>query len=234
MSYVGGTTTSAALSAIFFYLSRHPIVYARLADEIRTTFDSGRAIGTGPLLSGCRYLRAVIDETLRIAPPFLGTFWREQDPSHKHPFVVDGHVIPRGTIVGVNPYSLMHDEQYFPDPFQFRPERWLADSQDEEDIRARTLALKAFTPFAAGETGCLGKGMAYHEISLTIAKTLWYFDFQRPLGEAGTLGEGQPGRTDGRGRKDEYQLYDIATADHDGPNLVFKPRENFCTDLFSD
>lgn len=231
--YVGGTTTSAALSAIFFYLSRDPIVYAKLANEIRTTFESGRAIKTGPLLSGCKYLRAVIDETMRNAPPFLGTFWREQDPSHKRPFVVDGHVIPPGTIVGVNPYSLMHNETYFPGPFHFRPERWLADSQDEEGVDARALAHKAFTPFAAGETGCLGKGMAYHEISLTVAKTLWYFDFQSPLGEAGTLGEGQPGRTDGRHRKDEYQLFDIATADHDGPNLVFKPREDFCTELSS-
>lgn len=108
--YVGGTTTSAALSAAFFYLSRYPIVYAKLANEIRTNFLSGRAIKTGPLLSGCKYLRAVIDETLRIAPPFLGTFWREQDPSHKGPFVIDGHIIPPGTIVGVNPWSLMHND----------------------------------------------------------------------------------------------------------------------------
>lgn len=208
-------------------------MYARLANEVRTTFGSGRAIETGPLLSGCKYLRAVIDETLRVAPPFVGTFWREPDPSYKGPFVIDGHVIPPGTIVGVNPYSLMHNEKYFPDPFQFRPERWLDDSEDEE-LRACALARRAFSPFAAGETGCLGKGMAYHEISLTVAKMLWYFDFQYPLGEAGKLGEGQPGRTDGRGRKDEYQLYDIATADHDGPNLTFKPREDFCRELISD
>ncbi|KAJ4393463.1 hypothetical protein N0V93_002675 [Gnomoniopsis smithogilvyi] len=227
----GGTTTSTALSATFFYLSRHPIVYAKLANEIRTTFESGRAIETGPLLSGCRYLRAVIDETLRIAPPFVGTFWREPDQSYKGSFVVDGHVIPPGTIVGVNPYSLMHNEKYFPHPFQFRPERWLDDTEDEEQLGVRALSRRAFIPFAAGETGCLGKNMAYHEASLMVAKTLWYFDFQSPLGEAGQLGEGQPGRTDGRDRKDEYQLYDIATADHDGPNLIFKPREGFCRDL---
>lgn len=231
---IGGTTTSTALSAIFFYLSRHPSVYVKLASETRTTFRSGRAIETGPLLSGCTYLRAVIDETLRMAPPFVGTFWREADTSFKGPFVVDGHVIPAGTIVGVNPYCLMHNEKYFPEPFQFRPERWLDDEGDEEKRRAPGLARKAFSPFAAGETGCLGKAMAYHEICLTVAKTLWYFDFHSPPGDAGKLGEGEPGRTDGRDRRDEYQLYDVATADHDGPNLIFKPREGLGRDLISD
>lgn len=224
--FPGGTTLSAAVSAVFFYLSRHPAVYARLAAEIRTTFSSGRAIQGGPELSGCKYLRAVIDETMRVAPPFLGTFWREPHSSYVEPFVVDGQVIPRGTLVGVNPYCLMHNEAYFSEPFEYRPERWLAT--DTSTMR------EAFAPFSLGETGCLGKAMAYLETSLVVAKTLWYFDFEKAPGEAGKLGEGQPGKTDGRGRIDEYQLYDLAVADHDGPSLVFKPREDYSKDLETD
>jgi hypothetical protein len=71
--FAGGTTLSAALSAIFFYLSRDSNVYSRLATEIRTTFSSGDEIKSGAQLSGCKYLRATIDETLRVAPPFTGT-----------------------------------------------------------------------------------------------------------------------------------------------------------------
>ncbi|KAI4858580.1 cytochrome P450 [Hypoxylon rubiginosum] len=231
----GGTTISAALSAIFFYLSRHPTVYARLAREIRTTFSSGSAIQGGPQMSGCKYLRAVIDETMRVAPPFVGTFWREPYSSHTKPFVVDGHVIPRGVLVGVNPYCLMHNEAYFPEPFAFRPERWLgpADgtSESPEAERARSAMRGAFAPFASGDTGCLGKAMAYYETSLVVAKTLWYFDFEKAPGEAGRLGEGEPGRKDGRHRTDEYQLFDLAVADHDGPNLVFKPRAGYWKEL---
>ena len=226
----GGTTLSAALSATFFYLSRSPTAYNRLAAEIRTTFPSGRAISNGSLLAGCKYLRAVIDETLRVAPPFVGTFWREPYVEHTTPFEVDGHVIPRGTMVGVNPYCVMHNEAYFPEPFAFRPERWLGvDGDGEEKARAEMRA--AFAPFALGETGCLGKAMAYHEMSLVVAKTLWYFDFERAQGEAGRLGEGQPGSTDGRDRVEEYQLFDLAVADHDGPNLVFTPREDYWREL---
>ncbi|KAF7884387.1 uncharacterized protein EAF02_004723 [Botrytis sinoallii] len=225
----GGTTLSAALSSLFFYLSRHPTAYTLLATEIRDTFSSGLDIKSGAQLSSCKYLRACIDETLRMSPPFLATFWREPYSDHTEPFVVDGHVIPRSTMVGVNPYCVMHNEEYFPEPFAFRPERWLTSEEGgfrtpkEEQNLASMRA--AFAPFALGDTGCLGKAMAYHETCLAIAKTLWYFDFEKASGEAGKLGEGQPGNMNGRDRVDEYQLLDLAVADHDGPNLVFAPRE---------
>ncbi|TGO65299.1 hypothetical protein BCON_0003g00940 [Botryotinia convoluta] len=214
----GGTTLSAALSSLFFYLSRHPTANTLLATEIRDTFSSGLDIKSGAQLSSCKYLRACIDETLRMSPPFLATFWREPYSDHTEPFVVDGHVIPHGTMVGVNPYCVMHNEEYFPEPFAFRPERWLASEEGsfrqqltshllnstpkEEQNLASMRA--AFAPFALGDTGCLGKAMAYHETSLAIAKTLWV---------------------------DEYQLLDLAVADHDGPNLVVAPRKEYWREL---
>lgn len=246
----GGMTVSTLMSAVFFYLSRHPDVYARLAAEIRTTFTSGRAIASGPQLSSCGYLRAVIDETMRVAPPTTATPWREDDvysattpPRSDGPLVVDGHVIPRGTAVGVSLYSLLHNEAYFADPFAFRPERWLdadadADAEQgktdggsgEEDPRA-TMMRRAFAPFALGDRACAGKAMAYLETSLTVAKTLWYFDLETAPGDAGRVGGGTPGSRGGRGRVDEYQLYDVFTADHDGPNVVLRPRAQFADEL---
>ncbi|KAI1843864.1 hypothetical protein JX265_003760 [Neoarthrinium moseri] len=236
----GGMTVSTLMSAIFFYLSHHPDVYARLATEIRTTFNSGRDIASGPRLSSCRYLRAVIDETMRAAPPTTATPWREDDvysatpPRSEGPLVVDGHVIPPGTSVGVNLYSLLHNEALFPGPFEFHPERWLTIDEEEDGAYGKEVQAtmrRAFAPFALGDRGCAGKAMAYLEASLTIAKTLWYFDFEAAPGKAGKVGGGTPGRTDGRERVDEYQLYDIFTADHDGPNVVLKPRAQFTNEL---
>ncbi|TGO42976.1 hypothetical protein BHYA_0004g01020 [Botrytis hyacinthi] len=231
----GGTILSAALSSLFFYLSRHPAAYTLLANEIRDTFSSDLDIKGGAQLSSCKYLRACIDETLRMSPPFLATFWREPYSDHTEPFVVDGHVIPRGTMVGVDPYRVMHNEEYFPEPFAFRPERQQLTSHllnstptDEQNLASMRAA---FAPFALGDTGCLGKAMAYLETSLAIAKTLWYFDFEKASGEAGKLGEGQLGNMNGRDRVDEYQLLDLAVADHDGPNLVFAPREEYWREL---
>lgn len=231
--HAGGTTTATAISTVFYYLSRHPAAYAQLAGEVRTTFASGRDIRSGQQLSTCRFLRAVIDESLRISPPTPGVMWRQKDPLCDEPLVVDGHVIPPGTLVGVGTYSLMHNPEYFPDPFEFRPQRWLDGDDDiPEENYARAVMRRAFVPFMLGDRACAGKAVAYMEISLTVAKTLWYFDFEKAPGKAGELGSGQKGAGGGRGRPDEYQLYDRFMAEHEGPNLKFRPRGSFWEELF--
>ncbi|KAI1273439.1 cytochrome P450 [Xylaria sp. FL0933] len=225
----GAFSTSAGICALFFYLSRNQSCYERLAKEIRTAFISASEIRNGPQLSNCHYLRACIDETLRIAPPVPGTLWRELASDEKHnPLIIDGHVIPPETQVGVNIYALHHNENYFPDPYAFKPERWLASETPESQ---RSLMYKAFTPFSIGYRGCAGKAMAYLETSLVIAKTLWHFNFKAAPGRLGEVGGGILGRADGRGRPDEYQLYDVIAGEHDGPYLVFSPRDNVCVDL---
>ncbi|KAI1748764.1 cytochrome P450 [Xylaria castorea] len=225
----GAFSTSAGICAMFFYLSHNPRCYERLAEEIRTTFMNDLEIRSGPKLSNCHYLRACIDETLRIAPPVPGTLWRELASDQKHnPLIIDGHVVPPETQVGVNIYALHHNENYFPDPYAFKPERWLASETPESQ---KNLMHEAFTPFSIGYRGCAGKAMAYLETSLVFARTLWYFNFKLAPGQLGRVGSGTPGRTDGRGRPDEYQLYDVIAGQHDGPYLVFAPRDKVCADL---
>ncbi|KAH9901774.1 cytochrome P450 [Xylariomycetidae sp. FL2044] len=226
----GGTPPATVMSALFFYLSRYPDVYQRLSKEIRETFASGDDIRGGPLLTSCKYLRACIEETLRMAPPNVSTLWREQIENDQDtgPLVVDGHVVPRGTQVGVNIYALHHNEKYFRNPFTFDPGRWLEDTQGSDETRPTTTttftAHKAFVPFIAGPRSCAGKAMAYLEISLVMAKTIWFFDFEPAPGPLGRVGQGGPKRGDGRGRADEFQVYDVFNAHHDGPYLVFRPR----------
>lgn len=179
-----------------------------------------------PQLTGCQYLRACIDETLRISPPVPGTLWREISSDHNaEPVIIDGYAIPKGILFGVNTYALHHNEEYFPDPFSFQPERWLPEYTSEAQIN---LMRGAFASFSLGSRGCAGKSMAYLEASLVIAKTMWYFDFEVAPGSAGDLGLGEISRqdVDGSNRKEyEYHLDDIFTAAHDGPNLAFFARE---------
>lgn len=207
------------VAALFFYLSRKSLCYDKLAHEIRTTFKSSSDIRNCPELSGCQYLRACIDEALRMSPPAPGTPWREQTDST--PLIIDGHVIPRGTHVGVNVYSILHNEKYFPDPFVFTPERWLSLSEEQTKIMR-----DAFIPFSAGSRTCAGKAMAYLEASLVIAKTLWHFDFRKAEGALGEVGAGSSSNSYGRHRPEEFQLFEMISSTHDGPNLVFHPRVN--------
>lgn len=197
----GGDTTTTAISALSFYLSRNRDVYQKLAAEIRTRFTDHEDIRGGQKLASCRYLRACIDEALRISPP------------------VTGHVIPPSTQVGVNIYSLHHNETYFERQFNFDPDRWLV-----EDAATLTRMHSAFCPFSLGGRGCAGKSMAYLEANLVLAKTIWLFDFELAPGKMGEAGEGGKGKGRQRERPSEFQLYDTFGSRHDGPNLLFHRR----------
>ncbi|OTB19780.1 hypothetical protein K445DRAFT_150069 [Daldinia sp. EC12] len=215
----GSDTTATAISAAAFYLSRNPECYKKLVQEIRSTFTSAQDIKIGPQFASCHYLRACINEALRMAPPVPGTLWRSQDPNDNQPLVIDGHVIPKGTLFGVSAYAIHHNEAYFPDPFKFKPERWL-----EGHTPASKLAHDAFAAFSVGSRSCPGKSMAYLESSLVLAKTLWYFDFEAAPDDLAGIGGGKEGGPSGRTRPGEFQLEDIFTAKHDGPYLVFRSR----------
>lgn len=234
----GGTTVATAMCGVFFHLARHPKVYSRLCDEIRQDFSSAQEIRLGQKLSNCKYLRAVIDEALRISPPSLTPIWREPEATYNQPLIVDGHVIPRGTQVSIHLYSILHDEKYFPEPFLFRPERWLeledetpSSSTTQEQREVQATMRRAQVNFGLGERNCAGKSMAYMETSLVIARTLWHFDFESAPGKLGTLGQGQARTSEPWDQPDQFELFDILIAEHDGPNLVFKTRTEIAHEM---
>lgn len=214
LSGLAGDTTKTAVAATFFYLSQNAQCYQKLANEIRSSFTNGSEI-RGPTMVGCQYLRACIDEAMRMSPPVAGILWREAYPSEQ-PFTVDGHVIPPGTTVGVNIYSIHHNEEYFPDSFTYRPERWIDDERT--------------APFSVGPRGCAGKTMAYLEISLVVAKIMWYFDF-RAVPRSGEAQARKTGTTDESEPDGVFKLLDNFTSSHDGPHLEFQPRGEYCKEL---
>lgn len=209
------------MAAAFFYLSRNHTAYERLAFEIRNRFSSGKEICQGTQLSSCDYLRAVIDEALRLSTGTVSN-WRVQTPSSiaaGEQLVVDGHVIPPGTEIATNAFSFMRNPDYYHEPLSFRPERWLEGSEEQRAIMRR-----AFIPFSLGSRSCAGQAMANLELSLTIARTFWYFDFERAPGETGRLGEVQ-------GAPGEFRLEDSTIVGHNGPNLILKARADYWREL---
>ena len=140
---VSDTITSATY-VLLFYLSRNLKVDEKLAPEIRGAgFETAANIRVGPTLSRYVYLRASITETLRLSPPVTGALWRERDPPSTLPIIVDGHVVPPGTQVGVSTYALYHNAEFFPEPFRFLPDRWLTD--DETALRRMDSAFATFS-----------------------------------------------------------------------------------------
>ncbi len=219
----GSDTTSTALAASFFYLVHNPKTLEILNKEVREKFDDAEEIHTGPKLNECTYLRAVIDEAMRLSPPVGGILPREVLPggltiSHNN---LDLH-IPAGIVVGTPHYALHHNPAYFPDPFTFSPDRWIPDSSPNITKDSVALAQSAFCPFSVGPRGCIGKGLAYNELMTSLARTVFMYDMK--LADGIRVGEGSPKLEWGRQRKGEYQLRDSFTSLKDGPFVQFRLR----------
>ena len=251
----GGDTTSLAISALLFYLSRSPASYIKLTQEIRTAFRSFADIRHGPLLSSLQYLRACIDEAMRMSPAIGSVLWREaQDGGAR--ITADRIVIGAGCEVGTPTYALHHNEEIWgSDSFEYKPERWIESPENpKERIKQQS---KAFIPFSAGSRACLGKPLAMLECNLIIARLLYALDFKLPttleygpewayLGQGGSEGYGvggwgqsadagvrclgKEGKELGRHRENEYQLFDQFTAGKSGPGLVWRLREEITLD----
>ena len=214
---IGSDTTSTAVAGLFFYLTRNPKVYERLTKEIRSTFTSVDEINLGTALSSCVYLRACIDETMRISPSVGSALWREVDTNGAE---IDGMYIPAGCDVGTSIYSIHHHPVYYPEPFKFKPERWLVGGKDGVKAEDLAVAQGAFNPFSLGPRGCIGRGLAIAEMQLLMATIVFTFDFKCDS----SLGEGKVAQELGRDKPWEFQLHDHVTAAKEGPIVQFRER----------
>lgn len=90
----GSDTTSTALSAVMYYLARNPDKLDILQKEIRGAFNGVGEISSGKQLTNCNYLKACVDEAMRLAPPVPGLLPREVTAPEG--IVVDGVFLPQG------------------------------------------------------------------------------------------------------------------------------------------
>ncbi|KAL9579004.1 MAG: hypothetical protein Q9212_005359 [Teloschistes hypoglaucus] len=213
----GADTTSTTIAAMFFYLVRNSEVYRRLTDEVRGTFKTAEDICTGSQLGSCRYLRAFIDEALRMNAPVSAELPRQAEAGG---IAIDGQFLPQGTEVAVSLYSLHHNEDFHHDAFHFRPERWLPSDKGSTSTTDLATAESAFAPFSSGSRGCPGKNLAYIELSIVMAKILFRADVR--LAEGDHLGEGRADLGWGRRNKSQFQTKDAFVSAREGPIVQLK------------
>ena len=227
----GTDTTSTTLAGQLFYLTRYPKALQKLQHEVRNAFTNIDDIRGGKELSTLPYLRAVIDESLRMSCPVPDILQRQVLPGGA---VIAGENIPKDVIVGVSAYSAHHNPQYFPKSFEFIPERWIAGSKDLGfDVTEETVdqAKKAFVPFSVGPRGCVGKNMAMLELNVATARLAWLLDVKKvddpKLARIGGGGEGGSFQDNPKGRErvDEFQLKNYFIAAREGPFVQFKVRD---------
>jgi cytochrome P450 len=132
----GHETTANQLAWAFERLVRHPAAYDRLRDVARSEEDSDG------------WVDAVIHETMRSRPviPIIGR-------RVKVPWQVGDYRVPPETPVLMSILLLHHREDVYPDPFAFRPERFLG-------VKPGTYT---WIPFGGGIRRCLGAALAMAE-----------------------------------------------------------------------
>ncbi|KAK5175611.1 uncharacterized protein LTR77_000750 [Saxophila tyrrhenica] len=216
----GSDTSSTTLAATLYYLTSNLQTLHRLQKEIRDTFSSPDHIRHGPQLQSCTYLRACIDESMRMTPAVPGLLPRVVLPGGLQ-IPALGLDLPAGINVGCCIYALHHHEDYVVDSFTYDPSRWLkgeGHKQDKEALQA------VFNPFSIGNRSCLGKPLVYMELGVAIARLVWEFDL-RLAGEqfvdAGIRREVEEGRR----RREEYQVQDWFLSNNFGPWVEFRKRE---------
>ncbi|KAF2973101.1 hypothetical protein GQX73_g675 [Xylaria multiplex] len=235
---IGGTDGMiSSVTATLFYLVHNPHTLERLTREIRDAFPASDDHAC-PIRFASRelqeivYLPACIDEAMRISPPVPSILPRVVGPGG---ITVEGEFFPEGVDLGIPHYSLHRSLEYFPEPLTYKPERWIrpqsnyfADGQSQncaDTLSAGTGQAPSFTPFGAGRSSCIGKHMAYQEMSYILARLIWQFDMRLDP-ERGHIGEGVSGGREGRTRKDEFQVYCNFVSRVEGPVVQFRQRQN--------
>ncbi|CAJ0550030.1 Ff.00g099600.m01.CDS01 [Fusarium sp. VM40] len=168
MTMAGSETSATTMSAATYYLATNETAASKVAEEIRSAFKGELDISWAAVQK-LPYLNAVIKETLRLYPPTPVGLPRRVISKGE---TVIGHFIPKDMVVYITQYSAYRSQSNFREPDKFRPERWLDDPAFKGDN------LDAVQPFITGPYSCIGKSLAYMEVSLVLARMLWNFDWQ--------------------------------------------------------
>ncbi|WP_327359426.1 cytochrome P450 [Streptomyces sp. NBC_01304] len=168
--YIGGhETTSSALVWAWYLLSRNPRVRAALGAELDRVLGE-REPGFDDY-GQLPYTQAVVKETLRLYP----TIWLLTGQA-KEGSTVGGVPIPAGTRVWSSQWATQRDPRWYPDPEEFRPERWDPDTGDD-------IPEYAWFPFGGGPRVCLGARFAMVEAVLVLAVLARRFELEVDPGE---------------------------------------------------
>ncbi len=173
----GHETTASTLSFALSLLAEHPDAAERVRNEAAR--EHGAETPLRERVSRLSYTRAVVHETLRLAPPV----WLVERRAERAGELGDYRVSP-GTTLALCLYLAQRKAAAWPDPDRFVPERFLA-----EGARRELLA------FGVGPRGCAGAGFAVDEMTLALAELTRSFRLEATTSLA--LRAGVTLRTDG-------------------------------------
>jgi len=168
----GFETTAATLTMLSHLLSLHPEVQDRLIEEV-DEFYAKHGKMDHEHLNELVYLQACMNETLRVSPPLIRLERVCQKDWYHQP---TGLRIKKDMVVQVPVFAVHQDEKHFPNPTEFKPERFLPENKE-------SINPYAFLSFGIGNHNCIGMRFAKEEVQMVMASILKEYRFE-PVKEA--------------------------------------------------
>lgn len=162
-------TTAISVEWTISELINNPGVLRRAQEEVDRVSGGKRLICEADI-PNLPYINAIIKETMRLHPPItMITRKGTQD------CVVDGYLIPKGTILCLNIWAMGRDPNIWDNPLAFTPERFLEGKGSALDIKGHNYEL---LPFGSGRRGCPGQPLALQELPVVIGTLVQCFTWK--------------------------------------------------------
>ncbi|KAF8877175.1 cytochrome P450 [Infundibulicybe gibba] len=172
----GSDTTVSALNTFVLAMVCFPQAQAKAQEELDRVLAPGHLPDFDDEAS-LPYLAALVKEVLRwqpvtpiAIPHYLGT-----DDVYK------GYRLPADSVVIGNAWAILHDEEMYPDPHNFYPDRFLKDGKLNPNIRDPTAV------FGFGRRLCPGRHMAISSLWIAAASILATFNLEKAIDEDGYM-----------------------------------------------
>lgn len=156
--FAGHETTALTLTWAMYHLHRNPSAYSSLVQELDTLEnDSPTKLASAP------YLKATVQETLRVHPIVTETLRKL-----KTPLTLGEYRLPAGVAVAPATVLAHYNPETYQEPEQFRPERFMD----------RNYSPFQYMPFGGGHRRCIGAAFASFEIAIVLGTLLKRFQFE--------------------------------------------------------
>jgi cytochrome P450 len=156
----GYNPSGMALYWTIFLLSQHPEKMNKVLEELGRLVKGD--IPTEQEVESMPYLEGALKEAMRLFP--AGT-WTGRLAMQD--FSLDSHPFSKGTWVVMSPYITHRIPEVFPEPYKFRPERWLSIHPSAYE----------FMPFSAGPRYCIGTSLAMMQLKIALTILFKHYCF---------------------------------------------------------